>query len=608
MSERYIFCGLEPHGNGPKDSRILHAHGPKRNITLDKLTISRRLAATIEPRLLDLIDLGAYVFAADRILSRGHKSEAGMAPKWRRQLNFEIAVRDPGHWSKPEIKLLLQDALGFMSDDEFTFKFSKAREVAPETSYFTFHDDPITSGDIAPVILFSGGLDSLAGVLEELRAGRRRLILVSHQSSTLVTHHQNRLAAELKKRHPGRILHIPVKMTLFESQAEEDSQRTRTFFFSCIAGAVAAAIGAPGIRYYENGVMSLNLPVSDQVSGAAATRSTHPRTLMEVAYFLGAAIGRACSADNPFVYKTKAQVISTLVAASGAELIDLAFTCTAVQWRSENKSHCGACIQCLHRLFGMLAAEQADKDAPGKYALDLFESPREGRDRTMLVALVRRARQYHRMRDADEFFSAFPLELSRLRGALGPANEAVREMFELHRRFGEEIAIVIEQGLGRYKSQLSRGLMVPGTLLSFVVGEQSGDKPETVPVPLRSPASSSQIELMIDVEAGNYSINGRKPLRGKTSTRFLALLADLHRKDAHVGGQRVRYLATGKLSRLIPCEPQSLTRLVERLRDRVAAELTGSGIEASRRDAVIQTRKWQGYRLNPSVRLIDPPA
>ena len=574
--------------------------------------MTRRLVSTISPRLLDLIDIGAYVFAADRITSRGGRTGEGMARAWRRTLDFVIAVRDPQHWSQPETVVLLQETLGFLSEDEFRFVFVASNEEPADSDYFQFTDEPAASGATAPVVLFSGGLDSLAGALEELGSGRRRVILVSHQSSSIVIHHQNELVKELGRRYPNRILHIPVQMTLKGLASTESSQRTRTFLFTCIAGAVAALLEAPGIRFYENGIMSLNLPISPQIVGTSATRSTHPRSLSELSLFLGAAIGRLCSVDNPFVLKTKSEVLQTLARHDGLDLIDQAYTCTEIRRRSGAGTHCGACIQCLHRRFAAFASGLDLHDCGKKYSLDLFEASREGKDLTMLVEMVGRARQFAGMTTIEQFFVLYPLELSRLSSAksLGSPELAVRSMFDLHRRYGNEVVGVIERGLQTHKQELAKGLMAPASLLTLVVGDQSVSFPamDKTSRTSKSTKAAHAITLAIDPERGSFAVNGLPPIRSPRGVSVLSLLAEQFHSDisAKRDPARFAYVATAKIVKALAVEENTLRRRIERLRDRIQAALASNEIDIGERDTVIESKSWDGYRLNPStVRLVN---
>jgi hypothetical protein len=203
---------------------------------------------------------------------------AAMGRDWRRRFRFVIPIRDPALWSRPEVVEALADALNFMSEDEFHFEFVLHDAPAPIEQYFDL--GPALGHQFASdeVLLFSGGMDSLCGTLVELqRQPRKRLLLVTHQSSSKMAAHQKLLAEALRNRFPGRLLHVPVRAGITDATPREFTQRTRSFLFAAIAAAVRA--GQHRVLFYENGVISFNLPIAGQVVGARASRTTHPRTL-----------------------------------------------------------------------------------------------------------------------------------------------------------------------------------------------------------------------------------------------------------------------------------------------------------------------------------------
>jgi 7-cyano-7-deazaguanine synthase in queuosine biosynthesis len=603
MAEHWFFCGTGHSGRLPKHGHHLDVCGKHRNIVLNPLQISKPLLQEVSPRLRDLIDIAAYVFAADRVTGRGGRVGEGMAKEWRRDLSFVIAVRDPAHWSQPELQLALRDLLGFMSEDAFSFEFTRLEYDSPLQHHFDFVGDPVGSGPIGPVVLFSGGLDSLAGAMTELSDGKR-IVLVTHQSANLMTSYQDQLVTELKRRFPHRVLYVPLRKNLTNGlRVKENSQRTRTFLYSVIGAAVASILRASGIRFYENGIMSINLPISPQAVGTSATRSTHPRVLAEMSVFLQAAIGHTCEVDNPFILKTKAEVLNVIAQSGQSDLIGSTMSCTELRRRVADRSHCGACIQCLHRRFAVLAAGLGSQDPSGSYANDLLEAPRRGYDRAMLVEFVRSARRFREMSD-DGFLRTFSLEFARLSGT----SDFLRGMFALHRRHGDQVVRVLEDGLAQYKQELSKGLMAPGSLLTFVIAEQMETRaPTAAPTPMPA-APSPSIQLMIDVNRGQFSLNASPPLRGKRSVALLALLAVQHRTDTHAGRrpEMFAYVSKEKLTRALGIADDALRGLVDRLRDRIGRTSAPGGTASDDRELVIQSRQWKGYRLNPAVYLVTP--
>lgn len=118
--------------------------------------------------------------------------------------------------------------------------------------------------------MFSGGLDSLAGVVEMARAGAN-LVLVSHRPVSTLDARQKRLFRELQKQFPGQLIHIPVWINKAQSFGRESTQRTRSFLFSALGTLVAQSVRARGLRFYENGVVSLNLPIAQEALRARAS-------------------------------------------------------------------------------------------------------------------------------------------------------------------------------------------------------------------------------------------------------------------------------------------------------------------------------------------------
>jgi hypothetical protein len=54
-------------------------------------------------RILDLLELAAYVFAGDRAAHRGAK-DAVEYHAWLRSMHFVVKVRDAGFWNQPSVK------------------------------------------------------------------------------------------------------------------------------------------------------------------------------------------------------------------------------------------------------------------------------------------------------------------------------------------------------------------------------------------------------------------------------------------------------------------------------------------------------------------------
>ena len=119
-------------------------------------------------RCLDLLEIAAYVFAADRLTSRGPR-DAVEYQSWSRRLQFIVKVRDYEFWSQSHVCQALEAVLRFATgDQDYKFTFQAGHATPPtnlfDSEYFSIEPDCDLS-----ITLFSGGIDSLAGAVRILR-------------------------------------------------------------------------------------------------------------------------------------------------------------------------------------------------------------------------------------------------------------------------------------------------------------------------------------------------------------------------------------------------------------------------------------------------------
>jgi hypothetical protein len=80
-----------------------------------------------------------------------------------------------------------------LSDDRFDFKFVPSDAEPAAAPWFSFGTHDGWQAD--RVIMFSGGLDSLSGALEEMVEQGNRVALVSHFSATKISKVQKDLVS-----------------------------------------------------------------------------------------------------------------------------------------------------------------------------------------------------------------------------------------------------------------------------------------------------------------------------------------------------------------------------------------------------------------------------
>jgi hypothetical protein len=137
--------------------------------------------------------------------------------------------------------------------------------------------------ELSAVTLWSGGLDSLAGLYNRLSGEpSARYILLGTGSNTILHSTQQQVAVRLRSRFPGRIRLVQIPIRLDESTAlrKEPRQRSRGFVFMLLGAACAYLAGKTTLSVYENGIGAINLPFRASEVGLDHTRSSHPLSLL----------------------------------------------------------------------------------------------------------------------------------------------------------------------------------------------------------------------------------------------------------------------------------------------------------------------------------------
>src|SRR4051812_4408091 len=472
--ERLVLCG-EIAPSEADSSRVLRLclHGPKPNLRVRIQDISSRLVSNIPDVLVDLLEVATYVYAADSAVPRGGPTDVQFGAQWRRKLRFIIPGRCPDFWSSGPVSSALVETLGFVSEDDYQFEFTSRISRPAVQSYLEFSGENLEGFAPDEVVLFSGGLDSFAGALEELVARGKSVALVSHRSASKIASAQQRLVEQVRCRVGlNRALHIPVWTELDRELSQEPTHRTRSFLFAALGTVTARLFGLDRIRFYENGVVSLNLPPVAQVIGARATRTTHPQALAGFRRVLSELLKHPVDVVNPFVWLTKAEVVERIAAHGFSDLIRDTRSCTRVHDMTRLHPHCGQCSQCLDRRFAILEAGQAHEDPDEAYKVDLFTGERPaGPDREMALAYVRSASDVNRMADVA-FFSRFG-EASRAVGFSDePAGVVAERIFDLHRRRAAAVCTVFDQAVSKHAGALREQSLPASSLLALVVGQR----------------------------------------------------------------------------------------------------------------------------------------
>lgn len=307
---------------------------------------------------LDLFLLGAAAYCIDKTSLR-----RSTADSWTRDLRFELPVEDADRWRAANIAPVMD----FLTGDRWAIDpYPETRPPLAELKRVPEDVTPVA--DVDAVCLFSGGLDSLTGVIDLLEEDPdRRLCLLSHNEGDKASTAQQKLLAALRD-HYGterlqsrRLFLRPAPANGQQVRplpsARENTTRARSLLFLTAALALASSVSSTTPVYIpENGFIGINVPLTRARSGSYSTRTTHPffiKTLSEAI----AEIGVRNPILNPFRLKTKGEILAetknpTLL----QRLAPTSVSCShpeAARYVKRPQGNCGYCFPCLIRRASM---------------------------------------------------------------------------------------------------------------------------------------------------------------------------------------------------------------------------------------------------------------
>lgn len=291
----------------------------------------------------DALLVASTIYACDLAFKRGERENITRS--------IEVTVPVVNFQAFERLKPDLEYILYVLSHDSWTFTFERAKGSPEEV-----RDWPATSGK---TLLFSGGLDSFAGAVDLLDDyGVAGVQLASHVTANPVTKgSQEDLTAYLERQYGAKLDRVVVRTggrkhgdLSFPSDTErEETQRTRSFMFLAIAALAARRRGRSEIvMIAENGQMAIHLPLSAARIGAFSTHTAHPEFVHKVGEFFTELLGYQIKVENPYLYKTKAEVIEKLIK-SHRSAVDLSVSCWRGSRLGKKYKHCGQCVPCLIR-------------------------------------------------------------------------------------------------------------------------------------------------------------------------------------------------------------------------------------------------------------------
>lgn len=370
----------------PNTVRLLINPAEGSNVTIQYQRIVNALAQNRALHSLskDLLEIGTIVYMADQMVKRaGHLG---------RHLDIWMPVRHVEIWKKNHDKLA--QAVSFLGRDRVNFYFIKHTEDTKPLKFTKPDGD-----ENRCVCLLSGGLDSTAGAVWATKNGEKP-IFVSHSANSHLTYLQKELVEKLNPTQNNPLTHISifigksrakkVPYRLPTAPASPMKQFLRSFLYLSTASVVALESGCRKIYVFENGPIALNPMFSE---ARVNTRTAHPRFLELFQELVNSVSKTEIYFINPFLYKTKGEVVAQVATDESADLVGKTTSCwnwfnVPLRARSMGKSkfperHDGDCLPCVIR---RAATEQANLEDV-EYLIDVFNEFRELKvDKKILIA------------------------------------------------------------------------------------------------------------------------------------------------------------------------------------------------------------------------------
>ena len=345
---------------------------------IDPNSLSQSFCQPLSTRAADLLDVVLAIYASDRLSRRVYKG----VDTGHRQIHVKVGLRDPELWSETKLTQKLREFLQWLGEDDWIIHFAE-RPTAPysaELNQFLYRlpvEPPTT------VSLFSGGLDSLAGLATHMLNNQSNsYILVSGYTNRRLAGRQRLQLRHIRQSTLGRNLNdamptvchvaVPFGLHKLEGQQEDKWQRYRGLVFLAIGAVAALQAGADTLWVFENGIGALNLPLNKTQLGVDNYRGVHPRSLMMAEELFELALEKPLRIRNPFLFRTKAEMCKALGPIGLSSAVQFTVSCDSFPLRVPGKPQCGVCTSCILRRQSLLAAGYKDYDPDSGYLYHAF--------------------------------------------------------------------------------------------------------------------------------------------------------------------------------------------------------------------------------------------
>jgi len=307
-----------------------------------------RMAKFFQDEALDMFYISLMIYYADRKVLRKEYSD-----NWTREFTLYIPVVALDKWKRNQTKL--EQMISYLSGDIWHINFRK-RELSikekkiSENIVKRYIDKKFNPDKFC---MLSGGLDSFIGAADLLLETKNVAFIGHYGGGKGVKPFQDTVNGLLKEKFDLSDYQF-FNFNATPVKGVEDSTRTRSFMFFAHA-IILASCSQREVELYipENGLISLNIPLTNSRLGSSSTRTTHPyymRNLQDLLNDLGLKI----KLRNPYQFKTKGEMMKLSPNKDFiSESYQFTMSCSHPdQGRYQGLStplHCGTCLPCTIR-------------------------------------------------------------------------------------------------------------------------------------------------------------------------------------------------------------------------------------------------------------------
>lgn len=328
---------------------------------------------------VDLFRLATAAYCADLLVPHHTAYD-----RWSRHIVLYVPVADRARWEAASPAL--GELLNFLSGDHWEFAFREASVPPPPRARpLRTPPPPIHAHAVS---LLSGGLDSAIGGADLLADGMT-VAFASHNAksggATFSSPAQQAVLDVFGRHFPAgraRPLRFRVNPPSPVDGVTESvtTTRSRSIIFFALGLLVASALDATHggdpvpLVVPENGLISLNVPLTKARLGSWSTRTTHPHTLAMLREVLRV-IGMPTPVLTPYAAQTKGEMLLAWVQRDRRVAEEIAATSVSCAHpnqsrflgKDQRKPHCGTCVPCIIR---RASTQHAGVD-DGEYSFDL---------------------------------------------------------------------------------------------------------------------------------------------------------------------------------------------------------------------------------------------